>query len=462
MITLTAEQDAAIEAARQWYAGAMSPGERYPTPPKYGDREWLKMALGEPQYEARIATPPFRLFGPAGTGKTTLARHIGRALGLGNVVFGAYTGKAASVLNRKGVPATTIHSAIYQPVFSAETRKRWLEAMGELQQMRGERAVLSGVSTVLALELDGAISERSEEVEQLEREMRRPGFELNPMSEWASADLIVLDEVSMVDAKMAADIESFGVPVLVLGDPAQLPPVGGMGYYTDAEPDVLLTEIHRQALESPVLELATRIRLSTDATLGVRPEELGVASVTRALEAEQVLCWRNETRWKLTGLMRAKLGRPAGKVVAGDRIMCLVNNKRDLGVLNGQQFDVLDVSGITDELTLLLRECGTAGPDRWISVFPEGFAGLDGEKSLKDRRAFRGTTMAATWACCVTVHKAQGSEWSSVYVVDETPAMMAMTARREGERAAVEMARRFAYTAVTRAQESVTLARTRS
>jgi superfamily I DNA/RNA helicase len=49
-----------------------------------------------------------------------------------------------------------------------------------------------------------------------------------------------------------------------------------------------------------------------------------------------------------------------------------------------------------------------------------------------------------------------------VYVIDETPAMMAMTARREGERAAVEMARRFAYTAVTRAQESVTLARTRS
>jgi exodeoxyribonuclease-5 len=260
---------------------------------------------------------------------------------------------------------------------------------------------------------------------------------------------------------MAADIESFGVPVLVLGDPAQLPPVGGMGYYTDAAPDVLLTEIHRQALESPVLELATRIRLSADATLGVRPDEIGVASVTRALEAEQVLCWRNETRWKLTGLMRAKLGRPAGAVVAGDRIMCLVNNKRDLGVLNGQQFDVLDVSDITDELTLLLRECGTAGPDRWITVFPEGFAGLGGEKSLKGRRAFRGATMAATYALVVTCHKAQGSEWSSVYVVDETPVMMAMTARREGERAAVEMARRFAYTAVTRAQESVTLARTR-
>lgn len=425
-ITLTAEQDAAIEAARQWYAGAMSPGERYPT-------------------------PPFRLFGPAGTGKTTLARYIEDAFGL--VVFGAYTGKAASVLNRKGVPATTIHSAIYQPVFSAETRKRWLEALNRIADLGSQSSMTSSDREELeTLEA---------EADALQQEMRRPGFELNPMSEWAGADLIVLDEVSMVDAKMAADIESFGVPVLVLGDPAQLPPVGGMGYYTDAAPDVLLTEIHRQALESPVLELATRIRLSTGATLGVRPEEIGVASVTRALEAEQVLCWRNETRWKLTGLMRAKLGRPAGTVVKGDRIMCLVNNKRDLGALNGQQFDVLDVSDITDELTLLLRECGTAGPDRWITVFPEGFAGLDGEKSLKDRRAFRGTTMAATYSQVVTCHKAQGSEWSSVYVVDETPAMMALTARREGERAAVEMARRWMYTATTRAQESVTLARTR-
>jgi exodeoxyribonuclease-5 len=427
-ITLTAEQDAAIESARGWYTGCMT-------------------TLGP---DGNYAGGVFRLFGAAGVGKTELAKYLPDALGLDNVVFGAYTGKAASVLNRKGVPATTIHSAIYQPVFSAETRKRWLEAVNRIADLGSQSSMTSSDREELeALEA---------EADELQAEMRRPGFELNPMSEWASADLIVLDEVSMVDAKMAADIESFGVPVLVLGDPAQLPPVGGMGYYTDAEPDVLLTEIHRQALESPVLELATRIRLSDDATLGVRPDEIGVASVTRALEAEQVLCWRNETRWKLTGLMRAKLGRPAGVVVAGDRIMCLVNNKRDLGVLNGQQFDVLDVAGDT----LLLRECGTAGPDRWITVFPEGFAGLDGEKSLKDRRAFRGTTMAATYALVCTVHKAQGSEWSSVYVVDETPAMMAMTARREGERAAVEMARRWMYTATTRAQESVTLARTRS
>ncbi len=60
---------------------------------------WLKR--GEPQV--------FRLFGYAGTGKTTLARHIAEGVD-GDVVFAAYTGKAALVMRAKGcVDAATIH-----------------------------------------------------------------------------------------------------------------------------------------------------------------------------------------------------------------------------------------------------------------------------------------------------------------------------------------------------------------
>jgi len=242
----------------------------------------------------------------------------------------------------------------------------------------------------------------------------------------------------------------------VLGDPAQLPPVGGGGHYTRDTPDVLLEQIHRQALESPVLELATRIRLSRDASLGVRDDEREIASVSRAMAADQVLCWRNATRWKLTERIRAKLGRASGKVDIGDRIMCLVNNKRDLGVLNGQQFEVLDIK---DDWTLLLRD--DVGIDRWIEVEPAGFAGLEGEASLKNMRLFRGSVMAATFANVITTHKAQGSEWGSVYIVDETPAMFAMNARREGEAAATAECRRWLYTAATRARDSVTLSRMR-
>src|ERR671923_2433384 len=72
--------------------------------------DWLKAKPG------RNGTPQvFRLFGYAGTGKTTLARHIAEGVD-GKVLFAAFTGKAACVMRSKGCPnATTIHSLIYKP-----------------------------------------------------------------------------------------------------------------------------------------------------------------------------------------------------------------------------------------------------------------------------------------------------------------------------------------------------------
>ena len=72
--------------------------------------------------------------------------------------------------------------------------------------------------------------------------------------------LIVLDEVSMVGDQMACDLMSFGKPILVVGDPGQLPPIQGEGAFTKDMPDVMLTEIHRQAAESAVIRLATMAR----------------------------------------------------------------------------------------------------------------------------------------------------------------------------------------------------------
>lgn len=400
-------------------------------------------------YESPVG--PFRLFGAAGTGKTTIAKEIGPALGA-TVQFGTFTGKAAHVLRSKGAaPVSTIHSGIYFPTTSEEARERLAVARRELADVMTVRPI----DLDHGRETDEAIVRLEAQIKVLEQEARRLSWEWNPESEWASTDLIILDEVSMVNAKLAADIEMYGVPVLVLGDPAQLPPVDGGGYYTNAKPDFELTEVHRQALESPVLALATRVRTSTGARLGIEPEELTPVSLTEAMQHDQIICWSNKRRWAIVDAYRRKAGREKGIPSAGDRIMCLTNNK-DLSVFNGQQFEVLASAPAALGPTLTVRT--DEGVERQIPTYSGGFEGREAQDQAKNGGAgINGRRMLATFAQAITCHKAQGSEWESVYVVNELPNLMYMTGKHEGPAAAQAMARRWLYTAVTRASDKVTL-----
>lgn len=404
---------------------------------------------------------PFRLFGYAGTGKTTLAGQIETALGI-RPVFGAYTGKAAKVLQSKArdketgrlisqgmLDASTIHSAIYRPMSNSETQKKLEQARQDLYDLQHDE---------MLTEPEELVTELEAEIAALEREARTVGFQLNPESDWASAPLIILDEVSMVNTKVGQDIESFGVPILVLGDPAQLPPVEGGGYYTNAQPDAMLTEIQRQKESSSVLELANRIRTSRGG-YGLTEADLSKVNLAEAMEADQILVWKNSTRWSLTTAIRKRLDRPEGRPVPGDRVMCLTNNA-SMGILNGTQYDVQEVEPGQIGPRLLVTETGSDGPARWLKAYNEGFVGMAAESNMKRSfGAHKGDRGAFTFANVITVHKAQGSEWPSVYVVDQSDGVTAMAAKEMSRAQAVEQGRRWLYTAVTRAVDHVTLAR---
>src|SRR5690606_32731904 len=117
------------------------------------------------------------------------------------------------------------------------------------------------------------------------RKLRSRTFSLNRQSRVARARLVIIDECSMVDEELGRDLMSFGTPILVLGDPAQLPPISGGGFFTEHEPDHLLTEIHRQAQDNPIIRLALDVREGREIEYG----DYGDARVIGRNEVDQDL-----------------------------------------------------------------------------------------------------------------------------------------------------------------------------
>ena len=394
---------------------------------------------------------PFRLFGYAGTGKTTIARTIVGSLGLSGALYAAFTGKATHVLRGKGCePASTIHSLIYLP------RER---ARSHLRELRRQ---LDQVTRSAVLPIDQHLIDKLKSDIRIEEErLATPSFLLRAMNEsrLPAAPLLVVDEVSMVNERMATDLMSFNVPLLVLGDPAQLRPVEGDGYFIDHEPDHLLTEVHRSALDSPVTRIATAVRQATypDGRYGVHGEddESGrVRDITRAdLDLfDQVLCGTNVTRWQAIRTIRALRGRDAGDGPdRGDRVIVLANNG-DADVYNGQQFKIIASERNGDHYDLYVES--DTGEDRELSVWRYGFLGPDGERRAR-LQGSRGETVAATYAQAITVHKAQGSQWPRVLVIDES-GVFARMGRGSGQDRYLA-GKRWLYTGVTRASEQVVI-----
>lgn len=367
MLTLSDEQGRAVTAVEAWY---------------------------------KSSAQVFELSGAAGTGKTTLAKHIVGALDLteAEVLYCAFTGKASLVLAQKGcIPSSTVHGAIYK-AHQDEQSGRWY------------------------FRLDKYFLKES------------------------GVKLVVLDEAPMLGAAIAEDLVSCGIKILALGDKHQLPPVGDEPYFGVREPDFLLTEIHRQAEDNPIIAMATLVRNG-----GVlKPGNYGDSRVIKAkkfepsmmLQADQVLCGKNDTRHHLNSLYRAETGMKAlgWEPQVDERLICLRNN-RERGFLNGQMFTV--------------HSQESDGRDVVCEVLPVDFPDTLPAKISTPIEYFRGDEKYLDWkvrkscdefafAYAISVHKSQGSQWGHVMILDQSHVFK-------------EDARKHLYTALTRASDKVTV-----
>ncbi|THD71369.1 exodeoxyribonuclease V [Thalassobius vesicularis] len=407
----------------------------------------------------------FRLFGYAGSGKSTVLRFALGELGLSphrsardgicvpGVVTATFTGKAALVLSRKGTPARTIHSLIYSV---AEATEEEIEAAAQkLREAEVSIRTLSGFDRTAA---EAGI----EAMRQALSAMKKPRFALNPQSDAADARLIVLDEVSMVGEDMARDLMSFRKPILVLGDPGQLPPIKGEGAFTNVEPDIMLTEIHRQAAGSAIIRLATMAREGRPIGFGrydahVARMRKGDITPDQALRGGQLICGMNATRLQLNNAMRAAAGLAGGMLPSGpaEKIICL-KNQNDLGLINGMFISLED---IVDEgsqyFSAIVRDedgrhvgapdaRGGPGRLRLYKGHFEDHLSFDRNRHDRDWKEKKHLT-EATFGWAITAHKAQGSQWENVIVWDDG------LGRSETDR------RRWLYTAITRAERGLVL-----
>lgn len=402
------------------------------------DRALIDVAKWHREGEAQV----YRVFGYAGTGKTTLAQHFAEGVS-GQVLAGAFTGKAAHVLHQKNFPgATTIHSLIYHSRDKSRARLKELEL--ELAEFRHE--LHNDGCAPAEIEDHSGIKKLKVLIAQENTNAARPHFTLNLDSVVKDASLIIIDECSMVDETVGLDLLSFGTKVLVLGDPAQLPPIGGAGFFTEhVKPDSMLDEIHRQAADNPIINMATKARLGQNLDYGnygssrvIRMEDL---TSELALGANQIIVGRNATRYNYNKRLRELHGRQGVLPEAGDRLVCLRNN-HEAGLLNGAIWNVEEFQAADDDRVAMRVVPEEGGDFLDVEAHAHHFLGKGADLQWWERK----TAEEFDYGYALTGHKSQGSQWNKTVVVDES---YCFKAHRH----------RWLYTSLTRAAEQTIVAK---
>ena len=357
--------------------------------------------------------------GYAGTGKTTILGEVLKGFGKLDVRVSCatFTGKASHVLIQKIQHCPfeycgTIHGLIYKPRINKKT--------GELE-----------------------------------------GFTRNN-AEDINTDLIIIDECSMIDEDMFTDLLSFDIPIIFIGDNAQLPPVSSKRFDIFANVAAQLTQIHRQAEESMIIQLSMMVRNGEpieqghgddcarldwyedeDARLAVRNHNPN--------DDEIILCGMNATRKRLNTLTRKNQGFVRPSPYKGEKVVCLQNN-HDLGVMNGQLGYIDRIYPFSDFAYEMDMNFGRLKTKH--CVYSQGFNEINQEKFWKTSRSMHVRYMLDEYdyskldnfdyGYALSVHKSQGSQWDSVILINERNTYQTNSDYRK-----------WLYTGITRAERKL-------
>lgn len=377
----------------------------------------------------------FVLAGYAGTGKTTLLKHtVTETLNLvpdESAAFVTPTGKAATVLIRSGIAATTLHKLIYQSITVEET-----------VEINGKKITVERLNF-----------RRRESIDK-------------------SIKLIVLDEASMVSDEIIEDLANFGVKLLLCGDTAQLPPVEGFSTCLQ-KPDFTIKSIVRQQLDNPIIRLSETAReggyipygrYGNNAAVISKRLFIGEKRKNYLLKADQIICGTNKTRANINDEVRAYKG--LGKLPqSGDKLICTQNNWETfidgnlrfnlvngiIGTARDPFYDVEKAIGFMQFKPDFLNEfCPEALPFD-AGIFIEGnyrYKRSDYFEKTDENGEPKGafTLNRFEYGYCISCHKAQGSEFDNVIVFDESYAFK-------------EDKNRWLYTAITRARKKLIIVR---
>ncbi len=423
--------------------------------------------------------------GKAGSGKTMLLAAVVKALEEAGVeiVSGDYEGrkkkerrtlailaptnKAASVLRMRGVPATTIHRILYSPVYDPEFERvaEWLAGNAErpeIEALTDEALERAKASYELHKSVPGALAAAG---------LRGSDFITGWKRREHPLDIGLVDEASMLDDRQFDDLRDIFPTLMLFGDPAQLAPVnqsGKMVFDKLPEPAVMhLNRIHRQQNDSPILDIAHAL---ADPDLGFEDFERLIEQKAREddrvvwgqrvevdlMARSPVLVWRNATRIRLINAFRSVYGAPETELLEGEPLICdgielpLKHRKKRIdlearGLIKGAQvvylgpgrkpgFSRLHVLGAEEPQVSAASIVKIEKPDEEEPFIP--FAARMGAAFLH--------------GAAVTIHKAQGSQWTDVQVFAPDIYAAARMGRTE---AGQPLWKRLAYVAITRASE---------